>query len=137
MAEPTGPTPEDPQPFPGPGPSPAGERPASEVPPPPERPTVIDAVIDLLETVRDWVRQELGDAVHDKLAIPMQRVGTAIGAMFAAGQLLVIGLIFIAVALFMWLGQAIGYPGAFFLVGLVYVIGSGVFLYVKSRSMVR
>ena len=125
MAEPTGPTP-----------GPASSTPTPE-PPPPERPTLIDTVIDLLETVRDWIRQELGDAVHDKLAIPLQRVGTAIGSAFAAGCLAVIGLVFVAVALFMWLGQLITFPGAFLAVGLVYLIGAGIFLYVKSRSMVR
>ncbi|HEY3318144.1 MAG TPA: phage holin family protein [Coriobacteriia bacterium] len=117
------------------GPPPEG--PAPETPPPPARPKLIDAVIDLLETVRDWVRQELGDAVHDKVAVPLQRVGVTIGSAFAAGCLLVVGLIFVAIALLLILAKFLTWPGALGLIGAVFLIGAAIFLYVKSRSMVR
>lgn len=132
MAEPTGSAPGDiPPERPAPEPMPAPE------PPAPERPSLIDTVIDLLQTLRDWVRQELGDAVHDKVAVPLQRVGTAIGSAFAAGCLLVVGLIFIAISLLLLLAHFLTWPGALALIGAVYLIGAAVFLVIKSRSMVR
>ncbi len=127
MAEPSVPNAGDPPP----------EGPVPETPSPPARPKLIDAVIDLLETVRDWVRQELGDAVHDKVAVPLQRVGVTVGSAFAAGCLLVVGLIFVAIALLLLLAKFLTWPGALGLIGAVFLIGAAIFLYVKSRSMVR
>lgn len=110
---------------------------AAEPPPPPQRPSLIDAVVDLLQTARDWIRQELEAAVHDKVAVPMQRVGIAIGSMAAAGCLLVVGLIFVAIALLLLLAQALTWPGALGLIGFVYIVGAVVFLVIKSRSMIK
>jgi hypothetical protein len=106
-------------------------------PPPPPRQSVIDATVDLLETGRDWVRQEAEYTVREKVARPLQDVGIAIGAVFAAGALIVIGLIFVAVALFMFLGQLIGYPGAFLAVGLAYIIGGLVFIVISQRKKLK
>ncbi len=120
-------------------PSAGGVPPAGTSPEAPEaqRPGLLDAVIDLLQTVRDWVRQELGDAVHDKVAVPLQRVGTAIGSALAAGCLAVVGFVFIAIALLLLLARLLTWPGALGLIGAVYLIGAGIFLAIKSRSMVR
>jgi hypothetical protein len=117
--------------------NPAPQPPPVPEPPAPERPSIIDAVVDLLQTTVDWLKQEAETTVREKVALPLQKVGLAIGSMAAAGCLLVVGLIFVAIALFMWLGRLITYPGAFMLVGVVYLIGAGVFLVIKSRSMVR
>lgn len=105
--------------------------------PAPERPRIVDAVIDLLQTTVDWLRQEVEDTVREKVALPMQKVGIAIGSALAAGCLTAVGLIFIAIALLLVLAQLLTWPGALALIGVVYLIGGAVFLVIKSRSMVR
>jgi hypothetical protein len=70
---------------------------------------ILDSLVDLLETVR---------AV-------------------AAAVLLVIALIFLAVAAVIALGNLIGYAWTFFAIGMVYLIGSVVFLVIKVRAIQR
>lgn len=96
---------------------------------------ILDALIDLLETARDWVRQEAEAAVKQKIVYPLQRLGVTLTAAMAAAALLVIGLIFIAVAGVIALGNAIGYAWTFFLIGAVLLVGSAVSLYIRVRSM--
>jgi hypothetical protein len=98
---------------------------------------IIDQLVDLLQTARDWVRQEAEATVKEKIVPPLQRVGLAIASGFAAASLLVIGLIFIAVAAMVFLTQLVGVPLAFFIVGAVLVLGAGIFTAVKVRSMQR
>lgn len=105
------------------------------MPSPEERPAIIDALADLLQLASDWVRQEAGAVMHDKVVIPLQKLGLTLASASASGCALVMGLVFIAVALFMFIGGAIGYPLAFLIVGLVYVIVSVVFLFIKVRMM--
>jgi hypothetical protein len=102
-----------------------------------QRQSLIDAVADLLQTASDWLRQEVETTVREKVALPLQNVGITVGSVAAAGRLAVMGLLFIAVALFMFLGQLIGYAGAFLLVGLVYVIGAVVFIVISQRKKLR
>jgi hypothetical protein len=102
-----------------------------------KRPEIIEALADLLQLASDWVRQEAETTMHDKVVMPLQRVGLTIASASASGCALILGLIFVAVALFMWLGGFIGYPWAFFVVGMVYVAVSAVFLYIKVRLMQR
>jgi hypothetical protein len=96
---------------------------------------VLDSFVDLLETSRDWLRQEAEAAVKEKIVYPLQRLGLTLASAIAAAALLVIGLVFIAVAAVIALGNAIGYAWTFFLIGAVYLIGSAIFLYVKVRSI--
>lgn len=96
---------------------------------------VLDALVDLLETARDWVRQEAEAAVKEKIVYPLQRLGLTLAAAAAAAALLVIGLVFVAVAIVIALGNAIGYAWTFFLIGAVFLVGSAIFLVVKVRSM--
>ncbi|HEX9093949.1 MAG TPA: phage holin family protein [Coriobacteriia bacterium] len=96
---------------------------------------VLDSLVDLLETARDWIRQEAEAAVKEKVVYPLQRLGITLASAIAAAVLLVIGLIFIAVSAVIALGNAIGYAWTFFLIGAVYLIGSAVFLYIKVRSI--
>jgi hypothetical protein len=123
--------------------------PQTEAPPPDQRPPqpeaskkpddtvtqIIDAGADLLVVSRDWIRQETEGVVREKIGQPLQEVGAAVGAVWAAASLLVVGLLFIAVAALVWLCQLIGVPLAFLVVGLVYLIGSAVFLFLKIRQM--
>ena len=96
---------------------------------------IIDQLVDLLQTARDWVQQEAEATVRTKIVPPLQRVGITIAAAFAAAALMVIGLIFIAVAAMVYLSQLLGVPLAFLIVGSVYLLGAGVFTYVKVRKM--
>ena len=59
---------------------------------------LIDAGADLLTTTVDYVRQEAEGITREKIAKPLQDAGVVVGAMSAAAILLVLGIIFIAVA---------------------------------------
>ena len=110
---------------------PAGDRPRDVIS------ELIDAAVDLLVTVRDWVRQEVEGVVREKVAAPLQEVGVTVGAMMAAATLLVLGLIFVAVAAIVYLCQLVGVPLAFLIIGLVYLLGSLTFFIIKARQMRR
>lgn len=96
---------------------------------------IIDAVADLLQTVVDWLRQEAAAVVREKVVLPIQQLGLTLASALAAGLLLVVGLIFIAVALFLVLADLVGYPAALAIVGGMYVLASLVFLVIKVRSI--
>lgn len=103
----------------------------------PRRPGIIDAAADFLQTAADWLRQEAGDIVRERVILPIQKLGLTLAAASAAGCLAVLGLAFVAVALFMYLGTAIGYPGALLLVGGVLLAGSVAFTVMKMRNIQR
>jgi len=96
---------------------------------------VIDSVADLLQTAVDWLRQEAAGVVQDKIVAPLQRLGLTLASAAAAAALLVLGLTFISVALFLLLAQWVGYPGALLIIGAVLMLGSIVFLVIKVRLM--
>lgn len=96
---------------------------------------IIDAVADLLQTLVDWLRQEAASIVREKIVLPIQKLGLTLASATAAAMLLVVGLIFIAVALYLLLAEAVGHPFALLIIGGVYVLASGVFLFFKARSM--
>lgn len=98
---------------------------------------IIDALVDLLETARDWLQQEAEATVREKIVLPIQRLGLTLASAVAAAALLVIALIFIAVAAVIWLGGLIGYAWTFFAIGAAFLLGSAVFLVIKVRSMQR
>ncbi len=96
---------------------------------------VIDSVADLLQTATDWVRQEAESVVREKIVLPIQKLGLTIASASAAGCLAVVGLIFIAVGLFLLLAQWLTYPGALLAIGGVYLLGALVFIVIKVRMM--
>lgn len=96
---------------------------------------IIDSVADLLQTATDWVRQEAESVVREKIVAPIQRLGLTLASASAAGCLAVVGLIFIAVALFLLLAEWLTYPGALLAIGAVYLIGSIIFVIIKVRLM--
>lgn len=98
---------------------------------------IIDAVADLLETAAEWVRQEAEALVREKIVAPIQKLGLTLASASAAGCLLVVGLVFIAVALFLLLAEWVGYPVALLIIGGAYVLASLVFIVIKVRSMQR
>lgn len=103
----------------------------------PEERTVIDAAADLLQTIVDWLRQEAEALVREKVALPLQKVGLASAAAWAAAVLLVLGLGFISVGLLILLAEWLTWPGALLAIGGVLVLGSVVFTVIKMRSMQR
>jgi hypothetical protein len=96
---------------------------------------IIDSIADLLQTAVDWLRQEAEAVVREKVVPPLQQVGILIGAAIGAASAMVIGIIFIAVALVMFLGRWIGYPFAFLAIGGAYLLVALVFTVVKVRKM--
>lgn len=110
---------------------------AEKVDPPtgPEDRTVIDAAADLLQTVVDFLRQEVDRIMKDKIVVPLQRLGFTLFAASAAASLMALGLAFISVGTFMHLGQLIGYANALLVIGGIMAIGSAVFTAIKMRLM--
>jgi hypothetical protein len=96
---------------------------------------ILDQIVDLAQTARDWVRQEAEATVKEKIVPPLQKLGLAIASAFAAATILVIGLVFVAVAAIVYLSQLVGVPLAFFIIGALCLAGAGIFTYVKVRSM--
>lgn len=96
---------------------------------------ILDQLVDLLQTARDWIRQEAAAVVTEKIVPPLQKLGITLASASAAAALLVVGLLFIAVAAIVGLSEWLGVPLAFFLIGLVFVIGAGIFTYVKVKAM--
>lgn len=101
----------------------------------PEEQSVIDQIADLLDMLSRWVRQEARDIVRSKLIIPLQRLGLTVASAYAAGCLLVVGVIFLEVAGLMFLGEWLSYKFAFLLLGTVTLLGSAIFLAIKIRLM--
>jgi hypothetical protein len=103
----------------------------------PVRPNLIDQVADLLQMASDWVRQEAESFFRNKMLIPLQKVGITVASAQAAGCLLVMGMIFLEVGVIMLMGQWLGYPVTFLIIGGVLLLGSAVFLGIKMRMMQR
>jgi len=98
---------------------------------------IIDGVADLLQSASDWLRQEAGDIVRERIVLPLQKLGLTLASASAAGCLAALGLAFIAVAAFIFLAQWLTYPGALLAVGGVLVLVSVVFTIVKMRWIQR
>ncbi|GAB4279505.1 MAG: hypothetical protein Kow0056_12750 [Coriobacteriia bacterium] len=108
------------------------------------RPDVIEQVADLLESAATWLRQEVREIVRTKVILPLQRLGLTLAAAQAAGCLMVVGLLWIEVAAVIlvgvWFhGRGLSWPAAygvtFMIIGGVAVIGSAVFIAIKTRWM--
>lgn len=97
--------------------------------------SIIDSIADLLQTATDWVRQEAEAVVREKIVLPIQKLGLTLVSASAAGCLAVVGLIFIAVALFLLLAQWLTYPGALLAIGGAYLLVALVFIVIKVRMM--
>lgn len=129
-----------PDPTPGTGTGAAGSGPAapgSAAAPAAGRRSVIDAGADLLQLVVDYLRQEAGDLVREKITLPVQKAGTAVAFALAAATVLVVGLLFLAVSGMMLLAGWVGWTAALAIIGAVFVLGAGGLSYAKVRSMQR
>ncbi len=113
----------------------AGSKTGAASEPLPERETLADAIADLLQMFVNWLRAEASDIMRDKVVLPVQQLGLTLSSAAAAGCLVVIGLIFIFIAILLVLAEWLGWPGALTLVGAVILVGAGIFTYVKMRSI--
>lgn len=100
-----------------------------------ERPSLIDAFADLLQTFVDWARTEAEDLTREKVVLPLQKLGLTLASGTAAGCLFVFGVGFISVGLLILLATWLTWPGALILIGVVLCIGAAVFTVIKVRSM--
>jgi hypothetical protein len=98
---------------------------------------ILDQLVDLAQTARDWVRQEAEATVKEKIVPPLQKLGLTVASAFAAASLMFIGLVFVAVAAIVFLSQVWGVPLAFLSIGLVYLLGAAIFTFVKVKAMQR
>jgi len=115
---------------------------SDEIPAPDTKPSgddflarILDQLLDLVQTARDWVRQEAEAVVRDKIVPPLQQLGIAVASAWAAAVLLVLGLIFVVVAAIVFLCELVGVPLAFLIIGLALLIGAGVFTGMKVKAM--
>ena len=137
------PTATQPEPAPEPAPASAPEvppRPAPEpapapAPEPPQRESLVDAIADLLQMTVNWLRAEAADIVRDKVVLPTQQLGMMLAFVIAAATLMVVGVLFISVALLILLAKWLTWPGALGLIGGVLLIGAAIFTYLKVRSI--
>lgn len=98
---------------------------------------ILDQLVDLAQTARDWVRQEAEATVKEKVVPPLQKLGITVASAMAAASLLVMGLMFLAVAAMVYLSQLLGVPLAFLIVGVLYLGGAAIFTFVKVKAMQR
>jgi hypothetical protein len=96
---------------------------------------ILDQLVDLAQTARDWVRQEAEATVKEKIVPPLQKLGITIAAASAAASLMVLGAIFIAVSAIVYLSDLLGVALAFFVIGATYLLGAAAFTVVKVKAM--
>ena len=101
----------------------------------PKRESLIDAIADMLQLLVTWLRQEAADIMREKVVLPAQRLGLTLASAMAAGCLLVVGLMFVFVALLLLLASWLGWPGALLLLGGTILVGAGSFTAVKMRNL--
>ena len=112
-----------------PGPAPASE------PQVPREAGLIDAGAALVESVVDYVRQETGDLVHDKVAVPIQKAGGTAALAIGIAVVLVTGIWFISAGVLVLIAAWIGWPAALLAVGGLLVTVSAVLALIRTRSM--
>jgi hypothetical protein len=118
-----------------PQPEPETAQETGTAPESPKRATVADAIADFVQMIVDYVRQETGDVVHDKVVVPTQKAGQVIAFAMAAALVLFLGIGYISVALMMILASYAGWPAALLIIGGVLVVGAGGLTYMKMRRL--
>jgi len=113
----------------------APSAPDASVAGPPPRATVADAITDFVQMIVDYVRQETGDVVHDKVVLPTQQAGQVVAFALAAAGVFVMGALFISVAVLLVLADLMGWPAALLLVGGVLMLGAAILTYIKIRRI--
>lgn len=78
---------------------------------------IVEATADLLRSASDWVRQEAGSTVREKVVAPLQRLGLTLAAAYTAANLLLIGVALLLVAALVHFGQSFGYAAVLAVMG--------------------
>ena len=102
---------------------------------PPREGSLIDASAALVESVVDYVRQETGDLVHDKVVVPVQKAGGTAALALGIAVVLITGILFIAAGAVALLAAWIGWPAALLAIGGTLVTGAAVLAFIRTRSM--
>lgn len=108
---------------------------AGTVEPPPRGGSLIDAITDLMQAAVTYIRQETGDLVREKVALPIQKAGMTVALAIGVAISLVVGAIFVGVGVLLLIAQWIGWPASLFLVGGVLILVSAIIAFVRSRSV--
>ncbi len=101
----------------------------------PEGVGLIDAGAELVQSLVEYVRQETGDVVRDKIVVPTQRAGGTVGLAIGVALVLFLGIIFVSAGALILLAMWIGWPAALFLVGGLLILGAAGIAYARMRSM--
>jgi hypothetical protein len=117
------PTPEPASGAPEPEPEPAGPR------------GMVDASLDLVQTVIQYIRQEIGAAVRDKAVVPAQETAIDVAVLIGMALVLATGIVWISVGLYMLLAHFIGWIAATFVVGFTLAIIAIVAMAVAQRRL--
>lgn len=99
------------------------------------RPTIADAIADLVQLFVDYVRQETESVVKEKVVLPTQKAGQVVAFALAAAGALFLGIAYLSVAAMMLLASFVGWPGALAIIGAVLVVGAASLTYMKMRSI--
>jgi len=118
-----------------PQPEAAAAPPEPPQPDAPQRPKIADAITEFVQMIVDYVRQETGDVVHDKVVVPTQKAGMVIAFAMAAALVMFLGIAFISVALEMVLARFVGWPAALAITGGLLLAGAGGLSYAKVRNI--
>lgn len=100
-----------------------------------ERPSLIDAFADLVQLFVDFLRQEAGDLVTDKIVQPTQKAGQVVAFALAAAFALILGLSFISAGLLILLARFVGWVAALLIVGAAFSLVAGALTAMKMRRV--
>lgn len=102
---------------------------------PPPRPSIADAITELVQMFVDYVRQETDSIMHEKVVVPTQKAGQVVAFALAAAMVLFLGVAYLSVSAMMLLAHFVGWIAALAIIGAVLVVGAGGLTYAKMRSM--
>lgn len=103
--------------------------------PPPPRPSIADAITELIQMFVDYVRQETDGIMHEKVVVPTQKAGQVVAFALAAALVLFLGVAYLSVSAMMLLAHFVGWIAALAIIGALLVAGAGGLTYAKMRSM--
>lgn len=100
-----------------------------------EERSLIELLAELVDMVNRFIREQARDTLDKAIIQPLQKLGLNLAFTIVAGAMTAIAVIFIAVGSFLLLAEAIGYPFAYLLIALVYVIVASVLVWLRTRSV--
>jgi VIT1/CCC1 family predicted Fe2+/Mn2+ transporter len=83
---------------------------------------LIDSVIELIDLIAVYIRQNVKQIIDEGIAKPLQNAGRKAGLFLFAFTVFSIAAIFVSVGLFLALASITGYPAAYILIGIILII---------------